>query len=123
MTTILFLALIFFGIGAFIGATYAIVRYGIPTIIMGIIGIFQGAIEGWRQGSREFQEKYGHLKPIKTESKGIIQAVREGVQQTIDDHNKRHGSVKPVEKVGLIQTIVEAWQEGCQKANMKYGRK
>lgn len=59
MTTILFIALIFFGIGAFIGATYAIIKYGIPTIFTGIIGLGSAFIEGCRQENARFNEKHG----------------------------------------------------------------
>lgn len=53
MITFLIIVGCFFGLGAIIGAVYATVRYVIPTIITGIIGIFAGAREGWIQGSED----------------------------------------------------------------------
>lgn len=53
MITFLIVLFCFFGLGAFIGIAYALIRYGIPTIFNGIIGIFTGAREGWIQGAKE----------------------------------------------------------------------
>lgn len=59
MYTFLIVALILFGIGCCIGAAYGIIRYGIPTIVGGTVGMFQAVAQGWREGDREFKEKYG----------------------------------------------------------------
>lgn len=89
--TLLIILGVLFGIGCFLGAAYATIRYGIPTVIWGIGQVFLGFRDAW-VGSREEIKQWkidnGYTRDVSQSqqpSKPFLQECREAWRQGWED--------------------------------------